>query len=190
MNKLLIGIDFGTSTNFVTKYDYKKMDAVEVSNMGGYGASNIIKNCIYIENENNVIIGKDDRALRDPQNYFENIKRYITVGKEFVVPNLGNKKLTAQELAQKIFEKIKEKVESNENRKIEGVVLTVPYEYGDLYNKKLKDAASAAGLNVIGILEEPVSAALAYGVLNTSIRKENILVFDLGGGTLDITIFN
>ena len=55
-NKLLLGIDFGTSTNFVTKYDFKTKTAVAVANMGGYASSNIFDNCIYIANKDNCVL--------------------------------------------------------------------------------------------------------------------------------------
>jgi len=194
MDKLLLGIDFGTSTNFVTKYDFNQKDAVAVANMGGYGGSNIFDNNIYIQSEDSFIIGDSKKQHSDPENFFEDVKRYIIDdNKKYNIPNLNNKIVTAQDIAQMVFETISQKVEKNENRKIDGVVITVPYSYGKKYRQRLQEAATNAGLNVIKLIEEPVAAAISYGLFGNEIennKKEKIAVFDLGGGTFDITIFN
>jgi molecular chaperone DnaK len=195
MDKLLLGIDFGTSTNFVTKYDFAKKDAVTVENMGGYGSSNIFDNAIYIESGTNVVLGHsaNKKGLSDPMNHFSNIKRYIDSDHwEQKIPHLDYRIFSAQQIAEMIFREIKERVEKNENRSIDGVVLTVPYAYGDLYRKRLKEASENAGMKVLKIIEEPVAAAISFGIFDKKLddgKKEKILVFDLGGGTLDITVF-
>ena len=194
MDKLLLGIDFGTSTNFVTKYDFNKKDAVAIANMGGYGGTNIFDNCIYIQGEDSYVIGDSKKQHSDPENFFEDVKRYIIDdNKKYRVPNLDNKDITAQEIAEMVFKTIAIKVEENENKKIDGVVITVPYSYGKKYRQRLQEAATNAGLNVIKLIEEPVAAAISYGIFGNEIennKKEKIAVFDLGGGTFDITIFN
>ena len=194
MDKLLLGIDFGTSTNFVTKYDFGKQDAVAVANMGGYGGTNIFDNCIYIQGEDSYVIGDSKRQHSDPENFFEDVKRYIIDdNKRYRVPNLNNRDVTAQDIAEMVFKAIAKKVEKNENRKIDGAVITVPYSYGKKYRQRLQESATNAGLNVIKLIEEPVAAAISYGIFGDKIednKKEKIAVFDLGGGTFDITIFN
>lgn len=194
MDKLLLGIDFGTSTNFVTRYDFKKKDAVAVQNMGGYGGKNIFENCIYIQDENNFVIGDNKKQHADPENFFEDVKRYIIDdNKKYRVPNLNNIEVTAQDIAEMVFKAIAKKVEENHNQKIDGVVITVPYSYGKKYRERLQEAATNSGLNVIKLIEEPVAAAISYGIFGDEIennKKEKIAVFDLGGGTFDITIFN
>ncbi len=195
MEKLLLGIDFGTSTNFVTKYDFTKKDAVAVENMGGYGDSNIFDNTLYIESGTNCVLGEaaNKKGLSDPMNYFSDIKRYIVSDQwKQRVPHLDNHMLTAKEIATYIFKEIKSKVEKSENRAVDGVVLTVPYSYGDNYRRRLKESAEDAGMKVLKIIEEPVAAAVSFGILDKDSvhnKKEKILVFDLGGGTFDITIF-
>jgi len=192
-NKLLIGIDFGTSTNFITKYDFQKKDAVAVANMGGYGGSNIFNNCIYIENKTNFVLGDFRRLVRDPFNFFHDIKRFIISDDWFHrVPNLDNREVSAQDIAQMIFESIKQKIETNENRSIDGAVITVPYEYSDKYRKRLIQSAQNAGIKVIKLVEEPVAAAISFGLFSDEVKEnkeEKIVVFDLGGGTFDIAIF-
>ncbi|MDQ7073998.1 MAG: Hsp70 family protein [Gammaproteobacteria bacterium] len=194
MDKLLLGIDFGTSTNFVTKYDFSKKDAVPVANMGGYGGTNIFDNNIYIQSEDNYVIGDSKKQHSDPENFFEDVKRYIVDDKKrYRVPNLNNRAVSAQDIAEMVFKSIAKKVEENENKKIDGVVITVPYSYGKKYRQRLQEAATNAGLKVIRLIEEPVAAAISYGIFGDDIKedkKEKIAVFDLGGGTFDITIFD
>ncbi len=195
MDKLLLGIDFGTSTNYVTKYDFGKQDAVAVANMGSYANSNIFENTIYIESGSNVVLGSaaSKRGTSDPLNFFRGIKRYISSEQWYQkIPHLDNRMYSAQDIASMIFKEIKEKVEKSENKSIDGVVLTVPYSYSDRYRSRLKEAAEDAGLHVLKLIEEPVAAAVSFGIFEKDLQinhKEKMLVFDLGGGTFDITIF-
>jgi molecular chaperone DnaK (HSP70) len=194
VEKLILGIDFGTSTNFVTKYDFKKRDAVPVENMAGYGKGNIFENVIYIEGDGKYVLGDRKKYLLEPHNYFEDIKRHITSdSQKWIVPNLGDREVTATDVAEKIFSKIRERVEeSHGGERVEGAVITVPYAYGDKYRKRVKEAAERAGIPVIKLVEEPVAAAISFGVFGDEIengKEENIVVFDFGGGTFDLTIF-
>ena len=197
MNKLLIGIDFGTSTNYVTKYDFNKKDAIAVANMGVYSGHNqMFDNCIYFESENTPVLGSaaHKKGISDPLNFFSDIKQFIVSDDwKHIVPNLNNKEMSAQDITERIFHEIRRKVEENEAKKIDGAVITVPYAYSDKYKKRIVEAANDAGLNVIKLVEEPVAAAISFGVFNDAIQnneKEKIVVFDLGGGTFDITVFD
>lgn len=193
VDKLLLGIDFGTSTNFVTKYDFNKKDAVAVANMGDYGGSSIFENCLYIESENNFVIGQPKKGVNDPLSFFQDVKRFVISDDwRHQVPNLNNKEVTAQDLTSMIFSAIKLKVESSESKSVDGAVITVPYAYSDKYKKRLEKAAEDAGIRVIQLVEEPIAAAISFGLFSNDIetgKKEKIVVFDLGGGTFDITVF-
>ena len=193
MNQLILGIDFGTSSNFVTKYDFNKKDAVPVANMGPYGQGNIFDNCLYIEGEDKFIIGDQRRSSSDPLNFFYDIKRYIADDEwRHRVPNLGNREYNAQDIAEFMFTAIRKKVEQNENRKVDGAVIAVPYAYSEKYRSRLKMALEKAGISVIKMVEEPVAAAISFGIFNdlsADNKKEKVIVFDLGGGTFDITVF-
>jgi len=193
MQKLLLGIDFGTSTNFIAKYDFNTTNTVEVANMGAYGASSIFANTIYVESKENIILGEiaDKKGSSDPMNYFSDIKRYIASNNwEHKIPHLDYKLHTAKDISVLIFKEIKNKVERSENKNVDGIVLTVPYSYGETYRRRLQEAAQDAGFNVIKIIEEPIAAAVSFGIFNAhSEIDEKILIFDFGGGTLDITVF-
>ena len=112
-DELLLGIDFGTSTNYVTKYDFAKKDAVAVANMGDYGGSNIFENTIYIESGSNVILGKlaNKKGVSSPMNFFRDIKRHISSDNwSQKIPHLDNQIFTAQDIATLIFKEIKKKM--------------------------------------------------------------------------------
>ena len=194
MDKLVIGIDYGSSTNFVTKYDFDKKDALPVHNMGSYGSSNIFENCLYIESDTNHIIGNRGKHFSDPENFFEDIKRNITNPNwKRVVPNLGNREFSSVDIASLVFAEIKRKVEENYGgQSIDGAVITVPYTYGDKYKQLIKEASEQAGIPVINLIEEPVAAAISFGLFSDEIengKREKVVVFDLGGGTFDVTVF-
>lgn len=111
---------------------------------------------------------------------------------EYMIPAL-HAKYTPVDVATDIFTYIKDKVSSNNGgAEIDGVVISVPYAYGNKERLKIKRAAERAGLNVLDLIEEPVAAAISYGIFQKSStmgHSEKIMVFDFGGGTLDITVF-
>ena len=189
---LYLGIDFGTSTNYIVSWDSnnKKIDS-EIMEFGG---NNVIDNIIHYGN-GNTTIGKTARGkyITDPMNVVRYIKRELDKPNYTVfIPALA-RELSAREIASDILFKIKEIVRKNHgNEEIEGVVMTVPFAFLHKERVNIKKAAEEAGLKVIGLLEEPVAAAISYVKDNNDIFTENskkIMVFDLGGGTLDVTIF-
>lgn len=100
------------------------------------------------------------------------------------------KQFTAEEISAMILGKMKDIAESYLNTKVKNAVVTVPAYFNDMQRKATKDAGTIAGLNVLRIINEPTAAAIAYGLnKNTKIAK-NILVYDLGGGTFDVSILN
>lgn len=190
---LHLGIDFGTSTNYITRWNEDKK-TVEPVLLGGYGKGPVFPNVIYYESKDNVLVG--DEAVRkgklDIFNRVEAVKRHIEErGYWRYIPNLGMK-LTSTEIARDIFRWIKKNIEEKYGGEpIDDVVISVPFAYQNSERLKIKNAAANAGLNVRGLIEEPVAAALSFGLLDSTTKgnKEKILVFDLGGGTFDVTIF-
>ncbi len=100
--------------------------------------------------------------------------------------DIDGKKYTPQEISAMILQKIKEDAEAYLGEKITQAVVTVPAYFNDNQRQATKDAGTIAGLEVLRVINEPTAAALAYGLDKKGIQK--ILVFDLGGGTLDVTI--
>lgn len=100
------------------------------------------------------------------------------------------KQFTAEEISAMILEKMKFIAESYLNATVKDAVVTVPAHFNDLQRKATKDAGAIAGLNILRIINEPTAAAIAYGLNNDTIVAKNVLIYDLGGGTFDVTILN
>merc|ERR1712203_237735 len=101
--------------------------------------------------------------------------------------SIDNKEYAPAEVSAKILSKIKEYAESFLNEKVTKAVITVPAHFNDSQRQATKDAGKIAGLEVLRIINEPTAAALAYG-LDKLEKDETVLVYDLGGGTFDVSI--
>lgn len=190
------GIDFGTSTIYITQWNEEKQEARPVENMGTYGkGGNFFKNLIYYESPTKIIVGDlaYSKGIVNPENYVASIKRLLE-NDEWKQPikSLDGRSLSSLDIATDIFRWIKNKVEENMGEeKIDGVVISVPFAFQNKERMKIKTAAENAGLNVMALIEEPVAAAICFGLFDDVKEgsKEKILIFDLGGGTFDVTIF-
>ncbi|MDM8535976.1 Hsp70 family protein [Desulfobacterales bacterium HSG17] len=196
-NDLYLGIDFGTSTNYVTRWNAQKKVAVPVVGITkDHGGSNFIDNIIYYESVNSQIIGKlaFKKGITEPFNVVEGIKRKLENDNwKQRIPSL-REELSAEEITTDIFRTIKNRVEEIHGGKtVDGVVISVPFAFQSKERQRIKNAAEKAGLNVMKLIEEPVAAAICFGLFNEVIKnniEEKVLIFDLGGGTFDVTIFN
>ena len=99
-----------------------------------------------------------------------------------------NKKYTSEEVSAMILSKMKEIAEEFLGHKVKNAVVTVPAYFNDAQRQSTKDAGTIAGLNVVRIINEPTAAAIAYGLDKKAEGEKNVLVFDLGGGTFDVSI--
>ncbi len=185
---LFLGIDFGTSTNFVTKWDENKRRAIPVL-LGDFGDAEDFPNVIYYEANGNKIVGKP--AIRKSRQNYDNavfsIKSYLE--RKLALPVLG-RRIKSEKIAEDIFSWINENVEKKfGGQKISGAVIAVPVDFKN--SSAVEHAAQRAGLNVLGLIEEPVAAALSFG-MTEKIKvgnSEKILVFDLGD-TCKVSIFD
>lgn len=123
------------------------------------------------------------QAVSNPENTISSIKRHM--GENYTV-DIQGKKYTPQEISAMILQKLKEDAESYLGEKVTQAVITVPAYFNDGQRQATKDAGKIAGLDVLRIINEPTAAALAYGLDKGGDGK--ILVFDLGGGTFDVSI--
>lgn len=195
---IYLGIDFGTSTIYVTRWNPEDGTVKAVPNMDPalYTGDEVFPNAIYYQNNGNYIIGKSAAKFSsiDPRNGVNSVKRKLVEEHwEYLIP-AHSTRYTPVDVAADIFTFVKERVsENNGGAEVDGVVVSVPYAYGNKERRKIQRAAERAGLRVIDLIEEPVAAAISYGIFekqSTMGHSEKILVFDFGGGTLDITIFS
>lgn len=191
---LNIGIDFGTSTLVIAKWNKEKNVPELTPHIvpSQYGNNEQLDNVVFYEDNLELTIGRT--ALRKltvtPQNGVREIKRHLHED-EWVKMIHGEEKTTV-DIMQDVFTYIEQQLRRvYGNETIDNVVISVPYAFEQKERKKIEQAAMQSNLPVIGLIEEPVAAALSSGLFDflEKGKKENILIFDLGGGTFDVTIF-
>ena len=183
-NNIIIGIDLGT-TNSVVSYMQADGKWKVIPNPEG---KNTTPSVVAFKPNGEEIVG--DAAKRqmitNPDTVYS-IKRKMGTNEKVHI-NCLNKDLTPQEVSAKILAYMKKYAEDHLGAKVEKAVITVPAYFNDAQRQATKDAGVIAGLDVVRIISEPTAAALAYGMENNSNAK--VLVYDLGGGTIDVSILD
>ena len=183
-NNIIIGIDLGT-TNSVVSYMQADGKWKVIPSPEG---KNTCPSVVAFKSYGEEIVG--DAAKRqmvtNPDTVYS-IKRKIGTNEKVHI-NCLNKDLTPQEVSAKILAYMKKYAEDHLGAKVEKAVITVPAYFNDAQRQATKDAGIIAGLDVVRIISEPTAAALAYGMENKS--NEKVLVYDLGGGTFDVSILD
>jgi len=180
-----IGIDLGTSNSAAAFLEAGKPKIIPSSEGASiYGKA--FPSCVAFTKEGHVLVGEPAKrqAVSNPDRTFTAFKRKM--GTDFKY-NAGGKEYTPQQLSAFLLQKIKKDAEDFLGEKVEKAVITVPAYFDDNQRQATKDAGKIAGLEVIRIVNEPTAASLAYG-LDKKVKEQKILVFDFGGGTLDVTI--
>lgn len=179
MAKKIIGIDLGTTNSVVAIMDGTKTTVLE--NPEGNRTTPSI---VAFKGEQ-IIVGDAAKrqAITNP-NTIISIKRLMGTDKKI---NVNGKEYKPEQISAMILSYLKEYVEKKLGEKIEDAVITVPAYFNDAERTATKNAGKIAGLNVERIINEPTAAALAYG-LDKKDKTEKILVYDLGGGTFDVSI--
>ena len=182
MSNKVIGIDLGTTNSCV-------------SVMEG-GAPKVIANPEGARTTPSVVAFKGDeilvgevakrQAITNP-NTVSSIKRHM--GDSSYRVDINGKKYTPQEISAMILQNLKHTAEAYLGEKVDKAVITVPAYFNDAQRQATKDAGKIAGLDVMRIINEPTAAALAYGIDKTD-KEQTVLVFDLGGGTFDVSILS
>lgn len=181
----VIGIDLGTSNSAAAVMMGGKptiIPAAEGASVGGKAFPSVVA----LARDGQLLVGEPARrqAVTNPDNTVVAAKRKM--GTEYAFEVQG-KKYKPQQISSFILQKIKKDAEAFTGDKIEKAVITVPAYFDDNQRQATKDAGTIAGLDVVRIINEPTAASLAFGLDKTA-EDLKILVFDFGGGTLDVTI--
>jgi molecular chaperone DnaK len=178
----IIGIDLGTTNSVVSVMEGK--DAIVIPNKDG---SRTTPSVIAFKGDE-ISVGElaKRQAITNP-NTVSSIKRKM--GESSYKVTIGDKKYTPQELSAMIVQNLKQTAEDYLGAEVSKAVITVPAYFNDAQRQATKEAGIIAGLEVMRIINEPTAAALAYGIDKLD-KEQTILVFDLGGGTFDVSILH
>lgn len=178
---MIVGIDLGTTNSLVAYFDGE--GAKVIPNRLG---KNLTPSVVAIDEEENVLVGETAKEYRllHPDRAASVFKRDMGSDKEFT---LGDKKFRAEELSSIVLRALKEDAEQFLGETVEEAVISVPAYFNDARRKATKRAGELAGLKVERIISEPTAAAVAYGLYQSKTNSK-FLVFDLGGGTFDVSI--
>jgi molecular chaperone DnaK len=176
-----VGIDLGTTNSVVAVLEGG--DPVVVANSEG---SRTTPSVVAFARNGEVLVGQPakNQAVTNVDRTVRSVKRHM--GTDWSI-EVDGKKYTAPEISARILMKLKRDAESYLGEDITDAVITTPAYFNDAQRQATKDAGQIAGLNVLRIINEPTAAALAYG-LDKADREQTILVFDLGGGTFDVSL--
>jgi len=181
----IIGIDLGTSNSAAAFLEAGKPRIIpSAEGASVYGKA--FPSYVAFTKEGQVLVGEPAKrqAVSNPESTFTAFKRKMGTSFKY---KANKKEYTPQQLSAYILQKIKKDAEEFLGEKVEKAVVTVPAYFDDNQRQATKDAGKIAGLEITRIVNEPTAASLAYG-LDKKGKEQKILVFDLGGGTLDVTI--
>lgn len=180
--EVIVGIDLGT-TNSVISYMQADGKVKVIPNPEG---TNTTPSVVAFKASGEEIVGNAAKrqAITNPDTV-SSAKRKMGSSEKFHI-NCVNKDFTPQEISSKVLAYMKSYAEKNLGQPVKKAVITVPAYFNDAQRQATKDAGTIAGLEVVRIINEPTAACLAYGV--DSEKNEKVLVFDLGGGTLDVSV--
>ncbi|USW54095.1 Putative Heat shock protein 70 family [Septoria linicola] len=207
-----IGIDLGTTYSCVANYEGAGVEII-ANEQGSFTTPSFVS---FTAEERLIGEAAKNQAAMNPENTVFDVKRLIgrrfddpTVKKDIEswpfkvveegenqpkvqVEYLGETKtFSPQEISAMVLVKMKEVAETKLGKKVEKAVITVPAYFNDNQRQATKDAGSIAGLNVLRIINEPTAAAIAYGLgAGKSDKERNVLIYDLGGGTFDVSLLN
>ncbi len=207
-DEVIVGIDLGTTNSLVAIIE---KDSGKPIALKGEGKSAIVPSIIHFTESGNIIVGDDARnyLIEDPEHTIYSVKRLM--GKSYkdvkdyqqhfgykiidddteslVKVRVNEKFYSPIELSSFILKELKQRAEKELNQIITKAVITVPAYFNDAQRQATRDAGKLAGLDVLRIVNEPTAASLAYGLgLNSNEAEQLVAVYDLGGGTFDISI--
>jgi molecular chaperone DnaK len=181
----IIGIDLGTSNSAASFLEAGRPKIIpSAEGQTQYGKA--FPSVVAFTKDGQMLVGEPARrqAVSNPERTLTAAKRKMGTNHKY---KINGKEYTPQQISAFILQKIKKDAEEFLGEKVEKAVITVPAYFDDNQRQATKDAGTIAGLEVVRIINEPTAASLAYG-LDKSDKEHKILVFDFGGGTLDVTI--
>lgn len=175
-----IGIDLGTTYSLAAYWDGSQ--AVIIPNVLG---EHVTPSIVSVDAGGEVLVGRiaQERLITHPQLTASTFKRFMGSAKKYT---LGSMTFTPEELSSFVLRSLKEDAENHLGESVTKAIISVPAYFNDVQRKATKKAAELAGLQVERLISEPTAAALAYGLHQN--QETSFLVFDLGGGTFDVSI--
>src|SRR5881296_3836796 len=176
-----VGIDLGTTNSVVTV-----LEGGEPNVIANAEGSRTTPSVVAFAKNGEVLVGEvaKRQAVTNPDRTIRSVKRHM--GTDWKI-DIDGKDFTPQQISAFVLQKLKRDAESYLGETVTDAVVTVPAYFNDAQRQATKEAGEIAGLNVLRIINEPTAAALAYG-LDKGKEDELILVFDLGGGTFDVSL--
>ena len=176
-----VGIDLGTTNSVVSTLEGGEPEVIPDAE-----GARTTPSVVAFSKDGDVLVGSvaKRQAVTNVDRTISSVKRHM--GTDWTT-EIDGKKYTPQEISARILQKLKNDAEAYLNDKVTDAVITVPAYFNDAERQATKEAGEIAGLNVLRIVNEPTAAALAYG-LDKGKEDELILVFDLGGGTFDVSL--
>ena len=177
-----VGIDLGTTNSVVTV-----LEGGEPTVIANSEGSRTTPSVVAFAKNGEVLVGQSakNQAVTNVDRTIRSVKREM--GTNWKSPEIDGKQYTPQEISARVLQKLKRDAETYLGEPVTDAVITVPAYFEDAQRQATKEAGEIAGLNVLRIVNEPTAAALAYG-LDKGETEQTILVFDLGGGTFDVSL--
>jgi molecular chaperone DnaK len=177
-----VGIDLGTTNSVVAV-----LEGGEPTVIANSEGARTTPSVVAFARNGEVLVGQSakNQAVTNVDRTIRSVKRHI--GTDWKTGDVDGKTYSAQEISARVLQKLKRDAESYLGDEITDAVITVPAYFEDAQRQATKEAGQIAGLNVLRIVNEPTAAALAYG-LDKGEKEQTILVFDLGGGTFDVSL--
>ncbi|MBO0870965.1 MAG: molecular chaperone DnaK, partial [Micromonosporaceae bacterium] len=178
-----VGIDLGTTNSVVSV-----LEGGEPTVIANAEGSRTTPSIVAFARNGEVLVGEvaKRQAVTNPDRTIRSVKREMGTGWSI---DIDSKKYTPQEISARVLMKLKRDAESYLGETITDAVITVPAYFNDAQRTATKEAGEIAGFNVLRIINEPTAAALAYG-LDKGAKEQTVLVFDLGGGTFDVSLLD
>src|SRR5438132_9030839 len=178
----VVGSDLGTTNSVVAV-----LEGGEPTVIANSEGARTTPSVVAFARNGEVLVGQSakNQAVTNVDRTIRSVKRHI--GTDWKTGDVDGKSYSAQEISARVLQKLKRDAESYLGEEITDAVITVPAYFEDAQRQATKEAGQIAGLNVLRIVNEPTAAALAYG-LDKGEKEQTILVFDLGGGTFDVSL--